>query len=109
MINCSSALVVLSIDLIMTLFFGFMGEFASLRGLNSRSLETILPAIAGRDRTKVPKVLRVAVMRSASLHGRQNQSQCSTRCDPTLYSLVICPAIDREAQWLLLRAFRELG
>lgn len=63
----SRARVVRSIDFIMILFFGVMGEFASLSGLELRTLERILFATIGRRWMSVPRAFRVAVTSKASL------------------------------------------
>ena len=63
----SKALVVRSIDLIWTLVLGVMGELACFNGLKFRIAETILLAIDWRVRRRVPRQLRVALMRTASL------------------------------------------
>ena len=63
----SNALVVRSIDLIWTRTLGLMGELACFMGLKFRTAEMILLAMDWRVRRSVPKQLRVALMRTASL------------------------------------------
>jgi len=64
----SSARVVRSIDLTMTLTLGVMGEFASFSGLKFRTVDMILFEIEGFERISVPKLFRVAVTSKASLY-----------------------------------------
>ena len=63
----SSDLVVLSMALIWTLAFGFIGELACLSGLKFRITDMILLEIDGRVRKSVPRQFKVAVMNRASL------------------------------------------
>ena len=63
----SNALVVRSIDLIWTLVLEVMGALACFNGLKFRIAEMILWAMDGRVRRSVPRQLRVALMRTASL------------------------------------------
>jgi len=63
----SNALVVRSIDLIWTLALGLIGELACLNGLKFRIAERILLAIDWRVRRRVPRQLRVALTKTASL------------------------------------------
>ncbi len=64
----SRALVVRSIDFIMTLSFGVIGELACLSGLKFKIAFRILLAIDGRDRMSIARQLRVAFTNTASLH-----------------------------------------
>lgn len=61
-------MVVFVMDLSMILSFGVMGPFASRNGLKLRMVDTILNPIEALLRTRVAKLLRVAVTISASLH-----------------------------------------
>lgn len=63
----SNAFVVRSIDLMMTLSFGVIGELACLSGLKFKTALRILLAIDGRDRMSIPRQLRVALTNTASL------------------------------------------
>ena len=63
----NSARVVLSIDLIWNLDVGVMGEFARLRGLKLRIADRILFAMEWRERIRIGRQLRVAVMSTGSL------------------------------------------
>lgn len=63
----SNALVVRSIDLIWTLTLGVMGELACFIGLKVKIAEMILLAMDWRVRRSVPRQLRVALIRTASL------------------------------------------
>jgi hypothetical protein len=56
-----------SSDRMMTLFFGVMGEFASLSGLKLKTLESIRFAIIGRRWMSMPRAFKVAVTSKASL------------------------------------------
>ena len=67
MIFTSSALVVRSIDLMMTLFLGVMGELASFKGLKLKTLFKILFAAFGRRWINMPKLFNVAVTSNPSL------------------------------------------
>ncbi len=62
-----NALVVLSIALIWTLALGLIGELACFIGLKLSMVESILFAIDGRDRSRLPKQFRVAVINTALL------------------------------------------
>lgn len=68
MMFMSSARVVRSIDFIMTLFFGVKGELPSFRGLKLSTLFKILFAAIGRRCINMPRVFKVAVTTSPSLH-----------------------------------------
>jgi hypothetical protein len=68
MMFTSKARVVRSIDFMMTLFLGVMGELASFSGLKLSTLLKILFAAIGRRCISMPKVLRVAVTTKPSLH-----------------------------------------
>ena len=63
----SNALVVRSMDLMITLSFGVMGELACLSGLKFKMALRILFAMDGRVRMRVPTQLRVALTNTASL------------------------------------------
>jgi len=64
----SSAFVVRSIDLTMTLVLDVIGnELASLSGLKVRTADMILFAMDGRVFMRLPALLRVAVTSNASL------------------------------------------
>lgn len=67
MMFTSNALVVRSIDFMMTLFLGVMGELASLRGLKLKTLFRILFTTFGRRWISMPKLLSVAVTSKPSL------------------------------------------
>lgn len=63
----SNALVVRSIDLIWTLTLAVMGELTCFIGLKFKIAEMILLAVDWRVRRSVPRQLRVALTRTASL------------------------------------------
>ena len=63
----SSALVVLSMDLIWTLALGVMGELACLSGLKFKIADTILLEMDWRVRRSMPRQFRVASTNTASL------------------------------------------
>ncbi len=63
----SNAFVVRSIDLMMTLSFGVIGELACLSGLKFKIAVRILLAMDGRVRTSIPRQLSVAFTNTASL------------------------------------------
>lgn len=67
MMFTSSARVVRSIDLMMSLFLGDMGAFASFKGLKLKTLLSILFAAMGRRWINMPRLFRVPVMTSPSL------------------------------------------
>jgi hypothetical protein len=62
---------VFSIDLIISLFAGVIGEFASLNGLKLMTAFNILLATVARVRIRPPRPLSVAVTSSASLFNYQ--------------------------------------
>ncbi len=64
----SNALVVRSIDFMITLSFGVIGEFACLSGLKFKMAFRILLAIDGRVRMSIPRQFRVAFTKTASLY-----------------------------------------
>lgn len=73
----SKARVVRSMDFIMTLFLGVMGEFASFKGLKLRTLLSILFAVMGRRCISMPKLLSVPVMSNPSLYSvRESPAAC---------------------------------
>jgi len=74
----SNARVVRSIDFMITLFFGVMGEFASFSGLKLKMLFTILLAAIGRRWRSKPKLLSVPVTSKPSLRSVRH---VSTVCD----------------------------
>lgn len=63
----SNAFAVRSIDFMMTLSFGVMGELACLSGLKFKVALRILLAIDGRVRMSIPRQLSVALTSRASL------------------------------------------
>lgn len=67
MMLTSRARVVRSMDFMMTLFLGVMGELASLSGLKLKMLVKILFAAIGRRCISIPRVFSVAVITSPSL------------------------------------------
>lgn len=64
----SNARVVRSIDFILTLVLGVIGEFMSLSGLKFSTLDTILFATTGRRCINTPKLFRTDVTNKASLY-----------------------------------------
>lgn len=54
-------------DFTITLLLGVIGLFASFKGLKLSTVETILLAIEARNRMRLPRLFRVAVIRRASL------------------------------------------
>ena len=54
-------------DLTTTFIFVVIGGFTILSGLKFRTVDMILVAIDARDLARLPKLLRVAVTRRASL------------------------------------------
>ena len=63
----SNALVVRSMDLIWTLALGLMGKSTCFIGLKFKTAEMILLAMDWRVRRSVPRQLRDALIRTASL------------------------------------------
>ena len=63
----SNALVVRSMDLIITLVLGVIGALASFNGLKLSTVLIIFVATEARSRIRLPKLFKVAVTRSASL------------------------------------------
>jgi len=85
--------VVFSIDFIMTLFFGVIGELASFKGLKPSTTFVILFDVPGRVRIRMDKRFKVASTKIASLLWQEyvnKPSRQGTGTGDLLYLLLSC-------------------
>jgi len=75
--HLNRALVVLSMDLIITMIFGVIGEFPCFMGLKFRIAEMIFVAIAGRVRMRMARQFKVASTMMGSLPMLVSELSCA--------------------------------